>query len=275
MLKTLLHNNNVVITSIILIGLFFFCLIAPYTPLVQDTLEMHYGSILKSPSSSFWFGTDRFGRDVFSRVIHGIRISTTIGAVVMVLSTLAGTLIGVFAGYFSKAETPIMTLMDAMMSFPALLLALGLMAALGPSFTNVIVALTFVYTPRTARIARSATLSIRGKDYVKAATAFGASTLRIISRHIVPNCFASLFVQATFVFAWGILAEAALGFVGVGVQPPTPTLGNMLGDARNVLREAPWLTLFAGSAIFVLVLNLNLLGDGLRCALDPKTGEAR
>jgi peptide/nickel transport system permease protein len=275
LLERAFRNKNVAITSVVLVTLLACCSIIPYTPLFHDTEEMHYDRILAPPGGEFWFGTDRFGRDVFSQIVVGILISTAVGAIVMFFSTLAGTIVGVAIGYFPKAEKLLMPIVDAMMSFPALLLALGLTAALGPTFTNLILALTFVYMPRTARIVRSATLSIKTQDYVQAARSFGSGAFRLIFRHIVPNCFAPLFVQATFVFAWGILAEASLGFIGIGVQPPTPTLGNILADGKIVLREAPWLTLFPASAIFVLVLSLNLMADGLRCALDPKTSETR
>jgi peptide/nickel transport system permease protein len=215
-------------------------------------------------------GSDAFGRDVLSRLVHGARVSLRIGLLVVLVAGLAGTLIGALAGYFRALDGPLMRAMDALMAFPAILLAIAIAAALGPSETNVVIALAAVYAPRTARIVRAQVLVLREAEYVQAARVAGASDAFILRRHILPNCTAPLIVQLTFVFAYAVLAEAVLSFLGVGPPPPTPTWGNMIADGRNFIREAPWITMMPGIAVSVTVLGLNLLGDGLRDALDPR-----
>jgi len=218
----------------------------------------------------FLLGSDAFGRDVLSRLVHGARVSLRIGALVVVVAGILGTLIGAAAGYFRRLDGPLMRVMDAFMAFPSILLAIAIAAALGPSETNVVAALAAVYTPRTARIVRAAVLQLRESEFVQAARVSGAGDAFILRRHILPNCSAPLTVQLTFVFANAVLAEAVLSFLGVGPPPPTPTWGNMIADGRNFIREAPWITLAPGIAISVTVLGLNLLGDGLRDILDPR-----
>src|SRR5262245_57100666 len=222
------------------------------------------------PGPSFWLGTDNFGRNLLSRVVYGARLSLEIGFGVMVLSGLAGTLIGAAAGYYRRLDDVLMRAMDALMAFPAVLLAIGIAAALGPSMGNAMIALTAVYTPRTARIVRAAVLVVRELEYVQAARAAGAHHSRVLLRHVLPNCLAPLIVQLTFIFAYAVLTEAILSFLGMGPQPPTPTWGNIIAEGRGYMREAPWIALFPGLAIAVTVLGLNLLGDGLRDALDPR-----
>lgn len=250
----------VAIASASLIGPFF----SPYDP---NALTMNF---LKPPSSDHWFGTDSFGRDVFVRSLLGTRMSLGIGLTTAVLSSFAGTLVGLAAVSFRRGGPLLMRAMDAIMAFPALLLAMAVLAAMGRNVANIIIALGLVYTPRTARIVQAAALSVREETFVEAARALGIAPLWILLRHVLPNVFAPLLVQATFVFAYGVLAEAGLSFIGVGIQPPTPSLGNILGDARAMVREAPWVTFFPGGLIFALVMTINLLGDGLREALDPQ-----
>jgi peptide/nickel transport system permease protein len=189
---------------------------------------------------------------------------------VVALTAVAGTLAGAAAGYFRRVDNLLMRVMDALMAFPAVLLAIGIATALGPSSANAVIALAAVYTPRTARIVRASVLVIRELEYVQAAVASGARHGRILLRHVLPNCLAPLIVQLTFTFAYAILTEAILSVLGLGAQPPTPTWGNVIAEGRNYLREAPWITLFPGLAIATTVLGLNLLGDGLRDALDPR-----
>lgn len=240
-------------------------LLAPHPPL-QNNFRYRLGA----PTAVYLLGTDGFGRDVLSRVLHGARVSLRIGLLVVILNGILGTLIGSSAGYFRRLDNVIMRFMDGLMAFPAILLAIALAAVLGSSEMNVVLALTAAYTPRTARIVRASVLVIREMEYVQAAVAVGAGYVRILIRHILVNSMAPLIVQLTFIFAVSILAEAVLSFIGVGPPPPTPTWGNIIADGRNYIREAPWISLLPGIAIGVTVLGLNLLGDGLRDVLDPR-----
>jgi peptide/nickel transport system permease protein len=224
-----------------------------------------------APGAGYPFGADNLGRDVYSRVVHGARVSLAIGLATVVVTALAGTALGCVAGYFRGWDEPVMRVMDALMSFPAILLAVAITAALGPSAVNAVLALAAVYTPRTARIVRASVLVVRELEYVQAAQSVGARQGRVLFLHVLPNCLGPLLVQLTFVFAYAVLAEAALSFLGMGPPPPTPTWGNIIAEGRDYLREAPWICLFPGAAISVTVLGLNLLGDGLRDALDPQT----
>jgi peptide/nickel transport system permease protein len=224
----------------------------------------------RSPSAEFFFGTDMFGRDIFTRVLYGARVSLFVGLAVSVISGFCGAVMGVVAAQFRKLDAPIMRLMDALMSFPAILLALGIAAALGPRVSSVIAALTVAYVPAGVRIVRAAALVVREMDYVQAARLAGASSLRIIVRHILPNCFSPLLVHLTFIFAYAILAEAALSFLGVGVQPPLASWGNIIAEGRDYATEAWWVMLFPGIAISLAALGMNLLGDALRDVLDPR-----
>jgi peptide/nickel transport system permease protein len=224
----------------------------------------------KTPSWAFPLGTDNYGRDIWSRLVHGARLSLAIGFAVALVTGIAGTLIGVLAGYFKGLDGLLMRIMDALMAFPAILLAIAIAAALGPSAINAVVALSIVYTPRMARVVRSTVMVVREMDYVKAARACGARDRWIIWRHVLPNSMAPLLVQLTFIFAYAILAEAILSFLGVGPPPPTPTWGNMIAEGKDYLREAPHICLFPGMAVALICLGLNLLGDGLRDVLDPR-----
>jgi len=223
-----------------------------------------------APGAAYFFGADNLGRDVYSRVVHGARVSLAIGFATVLVTALAGTALGCVAGYFRGWDEPVMRVMDALMSFPAILLAVAITAALGPSAVNAVIALAAVYTPRTARIVRASVLVVRELEYVQAAQSAGASQGRVLFLHVLPNCLGPLLVQLTFVFAYAVLAEAALSFLGMGPPPPTPTWGNIIAEGRDYLREAPWICLFPGAAISLTVLGLNLLGDGLRDLLDPR-----
>jgi len=240
----------------------------------HDPLRNNFRTRFQPPSEIFWFGTDRFGRDILSRVLHGIHVSLRIGLGVALLTGVLGGAIGAIAGFVKRADGPLMRVMDALMAFPAVLLAIALAAALGPSELNVIVALSIAYVPRTARVMRAGVLVVREFPFVEGARAIGASPLRVLLRHVLPNAMAPLVVQQTYVFALAVLAEAVLSFLGVGPPPPAPTLGGIIADGRDFIQEAPWISLAPGVVIALVVLGLNLMGDGLRDALDPRLRSA-
>ncbi len=225
---------------------------------------------LAAPSRAHWFGTDDVGRDVFSRVIHGARLSLLIGAAVVAFAFVVGVCCGLLAGYYQRLDNPVMRVMDGLMAFPAIILAIALMASLGPSVLNVIIAIGVVYAPRVARLVRGSVLVVRETAYVEAARALGVSDRVLLARHILPNCLSPLIVQGSFVFAAAVLTEAALSFLGVGVPPFVPSWGNILAEGRLYIHQAPWLVLYPGAAIMLTVFGLNLVGDGLRDVLDPK-----
>ncbi len=235
-----------------------------------DPNKINYESMLKPPSALHIMGTDSFGRDLFTRIATGGRVSIIIGLEVMLGTTVLGVLIALLAGYNDKLDMIIMRLMDVMMSFPSLLLAIALTAVFSNSIEGVSIALTIAYTPRTVRILRSSILTLREETYVEAAQAIGVKPITILFKHILPGTLPVLIVQETFLFAYAILAEAGISFVGVGVQPPDASWGNILSDATTLLHEAPWTVMFPGLAIMLTVLALNLIGDGLREVLDPK-----
>ncbi|MCJ9752841.1 ABC transporter permease [Neorhizobium sp. BETTINA12A] len=239
--------------------------IAPYSPSKLSIVNR-----LKPPSEIYWFGTDEFGRDIFSRTIFAGRLSLLVGAAVVSLSAIIGVTLGLLAGFFQKLDTPIARLIDAMMAFPDILLAIALVAALGPSLVTVIIALSIVYSPRLARIVRASTLVIRELPYVEAAKALGISTFHIMTRHVLRNLISPILVQGTFLFASAMLAEAGLSFLGLGVSPEIPTWGTMIASGRQYIGQADWMTYFPGFAIILSVLSLQMVGDGLRDMLDPR-----
>ena len=240
--------------------------IVPFDPADQE-LALR----LEGPSVRHWFGLDELGRDIFARVLSGARISLLVGLVVVGVSSTLGTLLGSIAGYFGgKVDEIVSRVMDILLAFPGLLLAIAMVAVLGPSLTNVILALSLIGWVGYARLVRGQVLRARELEFVQAARALGAATPRILARHIIPTALPAVTVQATLGMGGAILAEAALSFLGLGVQPPTPSWGTMLSYGRAHMLEAPHLTIFPGLAIAVLVLGFNFLGDGLRDALDPQ-----
>ena len=268
-LRRLLRHPGVVGGAAILLVFVLAALLADVVSSHNPT-RLVPGSRLLPPGGGHLLGTDEFGRDIYSLVIHGARVSLLVGVTTMLLTSLGGVLVGLVAGFNRRLDTVLMRVMDGMMAFPAILLAIALMAARGPGVWNVIMALSIVYMPRTAILIRSTVLSIRDLDYVQAARALGRRDLAIAFRHILPNCVGPLLVQGSFIFAYAILAEAILGFLGVGVPPYVPSWGNVIASGKNVIREAFWVSLCPGVALTLAGLSLNLLGDGLRDVLDPR-----
>jgi len=265
-----LWGNHLAVTGFSLVFLVFLAAILAGVLSSYDPLTMVVSDRMKSPSMTHLMGTDNFGRDIFSRVLHGARLSLEVGAAVMLLTVGAGILFGLVSGYSPRLDGPVMRVMDAMMAFPAILFGIAIMAVLGPKTVNVVIALSVVYAPRTVRIVRASVLATKQLDYVEAVRAQAAGHLRILFRHILPNCLSPLVVQATFNFAYAVLAEASLSFVGAGAPPPTPSWGNILSEGRIYMQNAPWITIFPGVAIALTVMGLNLAGDGLRDILDPR-----
>jgi peptide/nickel transport system permease protein len=241
-------------------------LLAPYDPLAQDLAVR-----LKPPSPEHWLGTDSLGRDIASRILYGARISLVIGVVVVGSAGVFGTFVGLVAGYAGGlVDEALMRLTEVFLAFPALILAMAIAGALGPSLTNAIIAIAAVTWAVYARLTRGQILSLRRREFVEAARAMGASRMRIILRHLLPNTLAPLMVQASFDMGSSIIAAAGLSFIGFGAQPPTPEWGVMISEGRNFINTQPWLSLFPGLAILLAVGSFNLLGDGLRDAFDPR-----
>ncbi len=254
-----------VVALIVLIALFA-PFIAPADPLAQNLSQA-----TQAPGAGHPFGTDKLGRDVFSRIVYGARISIRIGFVAVGLAITVGTLIGLVAGYAGKrVDGVLMGAMDLMLAFPSIILAIGITTILGPSITNLMIAVGIVYVPQYARLARSSVLAVKEHEYVEAARAIGVRTPAILARHVLPNILAPLLVQATLGIATAELEAAGLSYLGLGARPPAPEWGAMLNDARDYWLSAPWALIFPGVSITVLVLGFNLLGDGLRDALDPR-----
>jgi len=268
-LRRLFGNRAMLVGAIILAIVVLAALLAPWVaPYAPNKLSIV--NKLKPPSMMNFFGTDEFGRDIFSRAIFAGRISLLVSLGVVAISTVLGVILGVAAGFFRGLDAPISRLLDAMMSFPDILLAIALVAALGPSLTTVILALGITYAPRLARIIRGSTLVLRELPFIEAAVAMGLPTWQILARHVLLNLASPILVQATFVFASAMLAEASLSFLGVGVSTDMPTWGTMLASGREYMNNAPWLMVFPGLAIVFSVLSVQLLGDGLRDLVDPR-----
>jgi peptide/nickel transport system permease protein len=267
-LRVFVRRKIVAVGAVLVLITILIGLVAPL--IAVDPMRMDVAKRLTRPGAAYWFGTDDLGRDVFARVVYGARLSIMVGVAVVAFSSFFGMSAGLSASYFRRLDNPIMRVMDGLMAFPAIILAIALMASLGPSVTNVIVAIGVVYSPRVARVVRGSVLVIRETAYVEAARALGLTNVWIILRHIVPNCLSPVIVQGSFVFAAAVLTEAALSFLGVGVPPYVPSWGNILSEGRLYLQQAPWLVLYPGAAIMLTIFGLNLLGDGVRDLLDPR-----
>lgn len=256
-----------ILVILVLLALFA-DIIADYDTVV---IKQNLANRLKGPSAEHWLGTDEFGRDIFARLVHGARVSLKVGIIAVGISIILGGILGALAGFYGgRIDNIIMRIMDVFLAVPSILLAIAIVSALGPSIINLMVAISISSVPRYARIVRASVLSIRDQEFVEAARAIGANNARIIFRHIIPNSLAPVIVQGTLGVASAILSTAGLSFIGLGIQPPAPEWGSMLSGGRQYLRYAWWVTTFPGVAIMITILSLNLLGDGLRDALDPR-----
>ena len=265
------RKNTVALAALCLIAALAFTavfatLIAPYDP-----FEMSMDDMLSGPSAKHWFGTDQFGRDLFSRILYGARISFKVGLISVSIALFAGVVIGIIAGFFgSWIDLLLSKVIEVLFAFPDIFMALVIMSILGASITNLMIAIGIVYTPIFARIARGAVLEVKGALFIEVARSIGVNKWNIIKRHVLPNILAPLIVQTTLSLAFAILSEAALSFLGLGVEPDTPSWGILLNEGKDWMEMAWWLAVFPGIAITLAVLSFNLMGDGLRDALDPK-----
>lgn len=264
-------NRSVIIWGAVLIAIAAISLLAPLflqSPTTQDVANR-----LNGPSAAHWLGTDDYGRDILSRVVSAGRVSLAIGASVTFTAVVLGTLIGLLSGYYAKLSAVLMRLMDALMAFPAIVLAIALVVSLSSNMgaLSLVIALTVVFVPQMARVVRSRTIALVERGYVTAARVSGTSNTRIILRHILPNAFPAILVQATVVYASALLADASLSFLGLGVAPPTPTWGNMIADARPYIASNPISIIVPGLAIVLAVFAFNLLGDSVRAVVDPRS----
>ena len=266
------RRKGAIVALVVLLVIVTLAIFAPYLA-PHDPIKQGWSSVRKAPSVIHWFGTDEVGRDLFSRIVYGARASLSAGVISVTIAMVVGVPLGLFAGYRGGwIDATISRFTDAMLACPFLILAIAMAAFLGPSLSNAMIAIGITATPLFIRLTRGQVISVKVEDYVEAARAVGNSPLRIAVRHIMPNILPQLLVQATLTIATAIIAEAALSFLGLGQQPPAPSWGSMLNSAQRFLSNAPWMAIFPGLAIFVTVLSFNLLGDGLRDALDPRSG---
>ena len=268
-MKRFLRNPNVIIGGGICLVCVVLALIGPHLT-DQSPTKISVIERLSAPSAIHWLGTDALGRDIFSRIIYGLRLSLFVGAAVILICNIGGIFFGLIGGFSDRWGNLIMRLIDALMAFPGLILALGLVAVLGSRLENIIIALSVVYIPRVARIVHAIVLNIKTLEYIPAAEAIGAGKFRIMFVHLFPNTLGPVIIQASFLFANAVLAEASLSFLGVGLPSGTPSLGVILSEGRAHLLNAPWITIFPGIALFIIAMGLNIMGDGLRDLLDPR-----
>lgn len=260
-----------IIILLLLLAAMFGNTLAPYDP-----MEMAFAERLTGPSAQHLMGTDEFGRDIFSRILHGASVSVQVALIAVSISTLAGVLLGSMAGFFGGwLDEIIMRVMDILFAFPAVLLAITIMAILGRGIENAMIAIAIVYIPIFARVARGAVISVRQREFVTAAGALGRNRLQILLRHVIPNSLGPIIAQISISLAFAILAEAALSFFGLGTQPPEPSWGRMLAEGRSFMQQAWWLGVFPGLMIMLSVMGFNFLGDGLRDLLDPRMRSSR
>nr|WP_019242924.1 MULTISPECIES: nickel transporter permease [Bacillus] len=268
--RSFIKNKMALVGAIIVL---FFIVVAILAPVIapQGINEVKLSNKLQSPSADYWFGTDDFGRDIFSRVIYGARISLWVGFFSVIGSLTVGSILGIVAGYFGKwVDAIISRFFDILLAFPSILLAIAIVAVLGPSLQNALIAIAIINIPNFGRLIRSKVLSVKEEEYIMAAKAVGLSNTRILIHHVLPNSIAPIIVQGTLAIGTAIIEAAALGFLGLGAEAPNPEWGKMLSDAKPFLTTAPWTMIFPGIAIMLTVLGFNLMGDGLRDALDPR-----
>ncbi|OWZ85013.1 ABC transporter permease [Natranaerobius trueperi] len=266
-----LKKNKSAMVGLFLIALLFLSALTADFIAPHDYAAQNYDSITEPPSSEFPLGTDHLGRCILSRIIYGTRLSIQVGFIAIAISLISGSLLGAMAGYFGNlADNIIMRLVDVILAIPPILLAIAIVSAIGPSLTNLFIAVGIGFIPQFARIVRGSVLSLKEEEFVEAAQALGASNKRLIVKHILPNALAPIIVQATLGVAMAILSAAGLSFIGLGAQPPDPEWGSMLSDGMRFIRDAWWISTFPGLAIATTILGLNLFGDGLRDALDPR-----
>lgn len=271
MLRTFSSNKltglGAVIFLLVVLAAIFAPMLTGHDPIDQNILDR-----LEGPSAEFWMGTDAYGRDIYSRLLHGARISLAIGGMAILSAMVIGSAIGIIAGYYGgNIDVVIMQIMDVLLAFPTLILGLLIVAMLGPSMQNMIIAISLTAIPPFARIARAPTIVVKERDFIEACRALGYGDLRIMVYHILPNVLSDILVMASLWLATAIRVEASLSFIGLGVKPPTPTWGGMIREGFENILDNPWLSIFPGLAILLVVFSLNLLGDGLRDAIDPKT----
>ena len=264
-------RNKMALVGAAIVLLFILIAILPPYIAPYDFKEQNMNNRLQSPNGEHWFGTDEFGRDIFSRVIYGARISLWVGFISVLGSMLVGSLLGIIAGYFGKwVDTIISRVFDIMLAFPSILLAIAIVAVLGPSLQNALIAIAIINIPNFGRLIRSRVLSVKEEEYIVAAKAIGMSETRILFYHVLPNSMSPIIVQGSLAIGTAIIEAAALGFLGLGAEAPNPEWGKMLSDGKALLTQAPWTMIFPGLTIMLTVLGFNLMGDGLRDALDPK-----
>lgn len=267
----LLVRKKPALVGLILCVVVLFCALFPAVLAPYDPLELNVKDRLQTPSRAHWLGTDELGRDVLTRIIYGARVSVSVGVISIFIALAVGVPLGVLSAFYGGAvDSVAMRIMDALAAFPAILLALAILSAMGPNIRNAMIAIGIVYLPAFSRVTRSAVLSVQGNEFVDAARASGATNIYLMSKTLLPNCMAPVMVHASIGFANAIITEAALSFLGLGAQPPTPSWGAMLQQGRQFMSQNVVYSIAAGGAIFLTVLGLNLVGDGLRDVLDPR-----
>ena len=269
--RTFKKNKSAMVGLGIVLFFIILAIVGPYIAPQENPDHQNLSIRLQAPSSEFWFGTDDLGRDVLSRILHGARLSLSVGLTAVLMSAIVGSFLGIIAGYYGRwVDTIISRIFDIMLAFPSILLAIAIVSILGPSLQNALIAIAIINIPNFGRLIRSRVLTIKEEEYIHAAKAIGMKNSRILWRHILPNSMTPILVQGTLAIATAIIEAAALGFLGLGAEQSTPEWGKMLADSRMFLLNAPWAMIFPGLAIMLTVVGFNLLGDGLRDALDPK-----